>query len=170
MIACAYFWSAHIFTKTLHQILENATNLKHAKFQFVDTLNDEVWSNILCSNPLIHMQSLVFDQCHSISVYTLEGIISRVNKLSDLCCWSCRFIMENDREAIMEEIRINNYNLHFSWYQFTGEEAPMPLDDISDVEDSEEEEEDFEFETPEFFNYWNNPPLPGTGLLQPSLD
>jgi len=161
---------AHIFTKTLHQILEYATNLKHAKFQFVDTLNDEVWSNILCSNPLIHMQSLVFDQCHSISVYTLEGIISRVNKLSDLCCWSCRFIMENDREAIMEEIRINNYNLHFSWYQFTGEEAPMPLDDISDVEDSEEEEEDFEFETPEFFNYWNNPPLPGTGLLQPSLD
>jgi hypothetical protein len=161
---------AHIFTKTIHQIMGNATKLKHAKFQFVDTLNDEVWSEILCENPLSELETIVFDQCHSISVYTLEGIIARVNELTNLCCWSCRFIMENDREAVEDEIRMNNYDLHFSWYPFTGEEAPMPLDDISDDEESDEEDEDFEWEAPEFFNYWNHPPLPGTGLVQPGLD
>lgn len=161
---------AHVFTKTIHQIMGNAKKLKHAKFQFVDTLNDEVWSEILCENPLSELETIVFDQCHSISVYTLEGIIARVNELTNLCCWSCRFIMENDREAIDDEIRMNNYDLHFSWYPFTGEEAPMPLDDISDDEESDEEDEDFEWEAPEFFNYWNHPPLPGTGLVQPGLD
>ena len=160
---------AHIFTKTIHQILDNATKLKHTKFQFVDTLNDEVWSEILCENPLSELETIVFDQCHSISAYTLDGIIARVNKLTNLCCWSCRFIMENDREDIKEEIRINNYDLYFSWYPFTGEEAPMPLDDISEDEESDDDdEEDDEWETPEFFNYWNHPPLPG--LAQPALD
>jgi len=160
---------AHIFTKTIHQIMSNANKLKHAKFQFVDTLNDEVWSEIQCENPLDELETVVFDQCHSISIYTLEGIISRVNKLTNLCCWSCRFIMENDREAVDEEIRMNNYDLHFSWYPYTGEEAPMPFDDIEiEDESEEEEEEDFEWETPEFLNYWNHPPLPG--LVQPGLD
>ena len=38
------------------------------------------------------------------------------------------------------------------------------------AEESDEEDEDFEWEAPEFFNYWNHPPLPGTGLVQPGLD
>ena len=33
---------AHIFTNTLRQLLATSTSLKHLKFQFVDTLNDEV--------------------------------------------------------------------------------------------------------------------------------
>ena len=32
----------HIFTNTLRQLLATSTSLKHLKFQFVDTLNDEV--------------------------------------------------------------------------------------------------------------------------------
>eukprot|EP00092_Neocalanus_flemingeri_P048628 GFUD01055542.1.p1 GENE.GFUD01055542.1~~GFUD01055542.1.p1 ORF type:complete len:481 (+),score=77.20 GFUD01055542.1:123-1565(+) len=69
---------AHVFTKTIHQIMNKAKKLKHAKFQFVDTLNDEVWSDILCENPLEELQTIVFDQCHSISVYTLEGIVAQL--------------------------------------------------------------------------------------------
>ena len=33
---------AHIFTNTLRQLLATSTSLRHLKFQFVDTLNDEV--------------------------------------------------------------------------------------------------------------------------------
>ena len=33
---------AHIFTNTLRQLLATSISLKHLKFQFVDTLNDEV--------------------------------------------------------------------------------------------------------------------------------
>ena len=33
---------AHIFTNTLRQLLSNSTALRHLRFQFVDTLNDEV--------------------------------------------------------------------------------------------------------------------------------
>ena len=61
----------------------------------------------------------------------------------------------------METLRNNNYQLHFSYYQFTGEEAPMPLDDIeSDDEDENEDEDDEEDEEPDFLNYWTDPPLP----------
>ena len=33
---------AHIFTNTLRQLLATSTELRHLRFQFVDTLNDEV--------------------------------------------------------------------------------------------------------------------------------
>ena len=33
---------AHIYTNTLRQLLFASTGMKHLKFQFVDTLNDEV--------------------------------------------------------------------------------------------------------------------------------
>ena len=70
--------------------------------------------------------------------------------------------MEADREALQTLIRTSNYDVHFSWYPFTGEEAPIPLDDIEDDEEEEEEEEE-EDQDHEFLNYWNDPPLPGIG-------
>ena len=81
-----------------------------------------------------------------------------------MSCWSCRFISEADREALQTLIRTSNYDVHFSWYPFTGEEAPIPLDDIEDDEEEEEEEEQ-EDQDHEFLNYWNDPPLPGIGSL-----
>ena len=63
--------------------------------------------------------------------------------------------------------RLENYNLHFNWYPFTGEEAPMHIEDIDDFEEDESEEEESEEEddeVPEFMNYWNNIPLPGSGI------
>ena len=62
---------AHVYTKLIHQLLDNATKLKHAKFQFVDTLNDEVLSGILSINPLFNLESFTLDQCHSISSFSL---------------------------------------------------------------------------------------------------
>ena len=65
-------------------------------------------------------------------------------------------------------LRLENYNLHFNWYPFTGEEAPMPIEDIDDFEEDESEEEESEEEEgdelPEFMNYWNNIPLPGSRI------
>ena len=68
----------HIFTNTLRQLLATSTSLKHLKFQFVDTLNDEVvalinafqmyWistqvcAELMRSNPLKHLCSLTLDQ------------------------------------------------------------------------------------------------------------
>ena len=72
--------------------------------------------------------------------------------------------MEADREALQTLIRTSNYDVHFSWYPFTGEEAPIPLDDIEDDEEEEEEEEE-EDQDHEFLNYWNDPPLPGIGSV-----
>ena len=99
-------------------------------------------------------------------MYTLEELMNTDNQLCELSCWSCRFITETDRDNIMMVIKNNNYDIHLSWYPFTGEEAPMPLDDI-DIESEDEEEsfeDDEEDEDHEFLNYWNNPPLPGRAL------
>ena len=38
---------------------------------------------------------------------------------------------------------IENYELHFNWYPYTGEEAPMPLDDIEHFFEEEEEGNSF---------------------------
>jgi len=137
-----------------------ATELKHLRFQFVDTLNDEVWTEILALNPLTNLQSLIFDQCHSISIFTLDAVIFRENELTDLCVWSCRFIMEDDQETLLLRIRLENFDLRLNWYPFTGEEAPMPLEDIEDVieEEEEEEEEEDESGVPDFLNFWNQIP------------
>ena len=68
---------------------------------------------------------------------------------------------QKSRDLVVETLRNNNYQLHFSYYQFTGEEAPMPLDDIeSDDEDEDEDEDDEEDEEPDFLNYWTDPPIP----------
>ena len=161
---------AHVYAKAIHQILDSAHHLKYASFQFIDTLNDEVWREILEMNPLQELESLTLDQCHSVSVYSLEEFLTRPNMLSSLACWSCRFITETDRDSLVQMIKLSNYDLHFSWYPFTGEEAPMPLEDIEDDDDEEEEEsfeEDEEDEEYEFLNYWNNPPLPGRVLGKP---
>ena len=156
---------AHVYAKAIHQILDGAEHLRHAKFQFIDTLNDEIWREILDTNPLTELESLTMDQCHSVSVYSLEEIINRDNLLGSLACWSCRFITETDRDYLVRMIQLSNYDLHFSWYPFTGEEAPMPLDDIEDDEEEEESlEDDEDDDEHEFLNFWNNPPLPRRAL------
>ena len=163
---------AHVYAKAIHQILDGAHHLSNASFQFIDTLNDEVWREILDINPLKELESLTIDQCHSVSSYSLDDIINRTNLLSSLACWSCRFITETDRDSLDRMIKLSNYDLHFSWYPFTGEEAPMPLEDIEDDYEEEEEdslEEEEDHETYEFLNYWNNPPLPGRALGKPKF-
>ena len=60
--------------------------------------------------------------------------------------------------------RMENYELRFNWYPYTGEEAPMPLEDIEIISDDEEEEGDDE--VPDFMNYWNMPLPNSAGRLQ----
>jgi len=165
---------AHVYTKLIHQLLDNATKLKHAKFQFVDTLNDEVLSGILSINPLFNLESFTLDQCHSISSFSLEDLLSRKNKLIELAIWSCRFVTETDKEHVVRNIKTKNFDIHFSWYPFTGEEAPMAIDDIisddGDDDSDEETDDDANDDEPEFLNYWNNPPLPSQQINNIPLD
>ena len=134
---------ALVYSKALHQIMDQAVVLTHLKLQFVDTFNDEVLSEILSNNPLSQLETVTFDQCHGISSFSLETLLRAENRLTDLSCWSCRFITDWDRDTVLDILRNNNYTTHFSYYQFTGEEAPMPLDDIEsdDEEDGDDEEE-----------------------------
>ena len=160
---------AHFYSKALLQLLSFATNLRHVKFQFVDTLNDEVWRELMVVNPMLRLETLTMDQCHSVSAFTLEDLVTRDNNLTNLAVWSCRFITETDRDALLATIRHNNYDIHFSWYAFTGEEAPMGLDDADMESDDDDSFEDYDVEEEEeneheFLNYWNNPPLPGRAL------
>ena len=152
---------ALVYSKALHQVLDSALLLSHLKLQFVDTLNDELLSEILSINPLTYLETVTFDQCHSISVFSLETLVGAVNSLSELACWSCRFITDTDRDLLLDTLRSNNFLTHFSYYQFTGEEAPMPLDDIeSDDEDQDDDEEEEEEHEPDFLNFWTDPPIP----------
>ena len=52
--------------------------------------------------------------------------------------------------------------MRLDWYPYTGQEAPMPLDDIQ-VDDEEEEDDDEDDEddaVPDFVNFWNQMPIP----------
>ena len=150
---------ALIVSKGLHQLLDSALALTHLKLQFVETLNDSLMSEILAINPLASLETVTLDQCHSISVFSLQSLVTAQNRLSCLSCWSCRFITETDRDLVMETLTSNNYQLHFSYYQFTGEEAPMPLDDIESDDEEDEDEDENEDEEPDFLNYWTDPPI-----------
>lgn len=150
---------AHIFTNTLRQLLATSTSLKHLKFQFVDTLNDEVCAELMRSNPLKHLCTLTLDQCHSVSLHSLLLFLEADNCLSELQCWSCRFITEDDNDVVRTEISRNNYDVYFSWYQFTGEEAPMLMEEMIENPESDWDEDDDEEEEEDAGNQWNVPAL-----------
>jgi len=60
--------------------------------------------------------------------------------------------------------RIENYAVRLDWYPYTGQEAPMPLDDIQLDDDEEEDDEDDDDDVPDFVNFWNQ--MPGPPQLQ----
>jgi len=152
---------AHIYTNTLRQLLVASTALRHLKFQFVDTLNDEVCAELLRANPLKQLRTLTLDQCHSVSLHSLLLFLEADNSLSELKCWSCRFITEDDDDVVRSEICRNNYDIYFSWYQFTGEEAPMLIEEMVENPESDwdEDDEEDEEEEEEDDNQWNIPAL-----------
>jgi hypothetical protein len=47
--------------------------LESLVLQYISLLDDELWSEVLCLNPLTRLSSVVLDQCHNISSYTIEG-------------------------------------------------------------------------------------------------
>ncbi len=48
--------------------------LESLLLQYTSLLDDELWSEVLCLNPLTRLNSVVMDQCHNLSSYTIEGI------------------------------------------------------------------------------------------------
>merc|ERR1712107_109637 len=125
---------AHIFTNTLRQLLATSIFLKH-----------------LCT--------LTLDQCHSVSLHSLLLFLEADNCLSELQCWSCRFITEDDNDVVRTEICRNNYDVYFSWYQFTGEEAPMLMEEMIENPESDWDEDDDDEEEEDAGNQWNVPAL-----------
>ena len=65
--------------------------------------------------------------------------------------------MDTERTHITDQIEVNNLRTRFGWYPYTGELAPLPLDDLEEEEEEEEEESDEEedFQPDDIFNYWN---------------
>ena len=68
---------------------------------------------------------------------------------------------------LIDWFRLQHYDVRVDWYPYTGQEAPMPLDDIEiDADDDEEEEDndddddDDDGEMPDFVNFWNQMPGP----------
>ena len=57
----------------------------------------------------------------SFQQFLLEDLLSRKNKLIELAIWSCRFVTETDKEHVVRNIKTKNFDIHFSWYPFTGD-------------------------------------------------
>ena len=46
------------------QLLAGAADIVSLTLQFVDTVNDDTWSELLCDNQMDRLEVVVFDQCH----------------------------------------------------------------------------------------------------------
>ena len=62
---------AHLSSRALLQLLGAAPGLRHAHLQFVESLSDAVWAELVAANPLASLETLTLDQCHSVSRHTL---------------------------------------------------------------------------------------------------
>ena len=62
--------------------------------------------------------------------------------------------MDTERKHITDQIEVNNLRTRFGWYPYTGELAPLPLDDLEEEEEEESDEEE-DFQPDDIFNYWN---------------
>jgi len=154
----------------LRLLLTGAANLTTATFEQVESLTDPLVVEVAAAG-LPRLQSLKLERCHSLSGEALSALLS-LPRLTQLACWSCRFISLADTETVKADIRCNQYDLHLSWYPWCPEDdevqQPILEEEYEGDEDDEEEEEDWEWQEPEFFNYWNNYPLRGAELVNSS--
>jgi hypothetical protein len=58
-----------------------------------------------------------------------------------------RFLTEDDHETVRNAIASHNYALHFCYYGYSGEEAPVMIEDFEDPPESESEDESDEDES-----------------------
>jgi len=133
-------FGAHILENNLKQMLFNSENITSLFLQHVEAFNDEFWSQIVCQNDLKLLETVVFVECHSISLYTLEGMLERENQLTALRCWSCRFISENNKKLLKNFIKSNNYLTYFEWFPYTGQRVPQLEQAMEELNVLDEEE------------------------------
>ena len=97
----------------IKQLLCFCVNLEELTLQLVDSLDDMVWNNIICSNNLHNLISLTLEECHCISGEVLHELLLQENELQHLNVLSCRFVTTSHRDIFRKINRpTNNYDLN----------------------------------------------------------
>jgi len=117
----------HILSTAVRQLLLNCVRLQELHLQLVDTLDDLLWEQVATSNPLQHLVTATFDQCHGISASILFNLVETENQLEMLNVWSCRFVNDQDRDNIKRLIKSGSMDLVFRCMPFLGfQSLPNP--------------------------------------------
>merc|ERR1719228_2817530 len=119
----------------LRQLL-NSTKLKIINLQFVNSLTDKLFQDILMFNHFPDLEFVTFEQCHRFSVDLLLSLLSVPPSLASLHCWSCGNITKDTKIELETFIEERNFDVNFQWQDIP--EENMANLDILNEDDNDE--------------------------------
>jgi len=121
----------------LRQLL-NSTKLRIINLQFVNSLSDKLFQDILTFNHFPDLKFVTFEQCHRFGPDLLYSLLTVPDCLTSLHCWSCGNINPGVRRELEMFIEERNLDVNFQW-QDIPEENIANLDILNDDDDDNDD-------------------------------
>jgi hypothetical protein len=93
----------------------HAKNLSVLHLAYIQTLTDDLFQEILHSNPMERLERLVLESCHHISGEAIHQLLHMKNNLQALVLKDCRDITLRDFTAYKRFVADNNYDTCVEW-------------------------------------------------------
>lgn len=117
-------------TEETMRLLLASHALRAVHFQFISSITDQFFLSLVQDNPLEHLDQLVLQQCHNITINTITLLLSCTPHLSTMSVWSCAMVGEGARDLALQILREDNLDVQFQWY--SSRLVPIP-DDLEEL-------------------------------------
>jgi len=124
-------------TEGMLRQLFNSNKLKIINLQFVNSLTDKLFQEILTHNNFPDLEFVTLEQCHRMTASLLLSLLSIPPSLTSLHCWSCGNINQEVKTHIENIIEEQHLDINFQW-QDIPEDNIDNLDILNEDDDNDE--------------------------------
>merc|ERR1712106_78408 len=124
-------------TEGMLRQLFNSTKLRIINLQFVNSLTDKLFQDILTFNHFPDLEFVTFEQCHRFGADLLHSLLTVPPSLSSLHCWSCGNITAAVKRELEMFIEEKNLDINFQW-QDIPEDTINNLDILNEDDDNDD--------------------------------
>lgn len=121
---------SRVTAATLRQLMANSQRLRTIHLQFIAAFNDKFCDDLLKENPMLQIHTVIFEQCHGLTLESLMMFLSQPSSLEVLSCWSCANIGALEREAVLELVKKENLVMQFQLYSSRMIPYPEDLEEL----------------------------------------
>ena len=93
----------------------NSSSLVSLKLGQSQNLTDQLFTTVFCTNSMENLQSLELDQCHEISLESLEPLLENHNSLESCTFIRCEQITRRDIQKYQKKVNKFKWNIKINW-------------------------------------------------------